>query len=386
MRNKALRAILLYFLAVVTAGAGLLGWNADPERRFECLGNSEALCADCSASIGKALKRYLEENDETWLPQEGIIPADSLGVLIRYIGGEESNRQPSSHPCTYYERNDSLTPGASTFACHRLAPDLHAYFRKHGTLTDDLMCFRYNEGLSSDDPKDLIVLYYHKPTHWQDSRTKRGFLGRAVMTLDLSPFVEFLPEDEFQRRQRATLEYIRQPGSRPGVPGSIKQSLRVVVRCQPLEQYTFRLTAELVNNGQETFSVRFLNKGYLRAGNTGARAGDSLHDASGDPATLMLPPGGRFDFTGWLEVILENAVADGDGIRGTLCKKGPHLFDSRDNKAFVLNRKSRELNTTEIAQASIRARVRTETLPETELDLTSKNLKYMAEIPSDERR
>ena len=136
--------------------------------------------------------QFLEESGNKWLPRGGKTPADSLCMLLKWTGrnGQDTN----------------------SFTFHKWMPRLQAYYRDHGTMSYDFMCYRYNEGLRTDDPRDLIVMYYYRPTLWENSDTKRSFLGRAVMTLDLSPGGDFLPEAEFQARQKTTQDYLRENG------------------------------------------------------------------------------------------------------------------------------------------------------------------------------
>jgi len=143
-------------------------------------------CANCRSFIDSALEQYLMERKDGWLPRGGRTPADSLTQLSPWLKGS----------------------GASCFTSHALAGKLHAYYEKHGTFTYDLMCYRYNEGLRENDPTDLIVIYYFKPTRWECSYHKKSVLGRPVM--GLGSFWEFLPEEEFQKRQKRTEDYLRE--------------------------------------------------------------------------------------------------------------------------------------------------------------------------------
>jgi hypothetical protein len=128
---------------------------------------------------------HLQSTGDTWLPRGGKTPADSLAQICsdQYL--------------------------AKCFTSHALSGKLYEYYKKHGTLTYDLMCYRYNEGLRTDDPQELIVFYYFKPTRWSSWERKEAFVGRPVMTLAVTGAWEFIPEEEFQRRQKQTENYLR---------------------------------------------------------------------------------------------------------------------------------------------------------------------------------
>lgn len=127
------------------------------------------------------------EKKDGWLPRGGANPADSLAQLSPFFPAGGSHHLTS----------------------HALAPKLYQYWKEHGTFTYDYMCYRYNEGLRTDDPSDLIVMYYYKPSHWENNQKKQDFVGRPIMTLRLSPAWDFISEAEFQKRQKETEEYLR---------------------------------------------------------------------------------------------------------------------------------------------------------------------------------
>jgi hypothetical protein len=82
-----------------------------------------------------------------------------------------------------------------------------AHWEKHRTLSEEVPCYRYNEGLRLDNSSDLIVMYYYKPTRWECNIHKMKYEGRPVM-FGFHNW-KFLPEEEFQQRQRETLDFIR---------------------------------------------------------------------------------------------------------------------------------------------------------------------------------
>jgi hypothetical protein len=185
-RQRMKRTVLIVFAALLVGGLLFWLYNADPERRLSCFRNQQASCINCRHQIVSVLDQHIYSTGDRWLPRGGKTPADSLAQLC-------------SDPRL-----------ASCFTSHALSGKLYEYFEKHGTLTYDLMCYRYNEGLRTDDPQALIVFYYFRPTRWSSWGQKEGFVGRPVMTLDITPAWDFIPEAEFQRRQKQTEDYLRE--------------------------------------------------------------------------------------------------------------------------------------------------------------------------------
>lgn len=179
------RTALVIVVALVVGGLLFCVYNLDPERRLAYFLNERACCLNCRHQFVNALSVHLGETGDKWLPRGGNTPADSLAQLC-------SDRHL-----------------ARCFTSHTLSGKLYEYYEKHGTLTYDLMCYRYNEGLRTDDPQELVVFYYFKPTRWSSWGRKEAFVGRPVMTLAITPVWEFIPEEEFQRRQEATKKYLR---------------------------------------------------------------------------------------------------------------------------------------------------------------------------------
>ena len=94
----------------------------------------------------------------------------------------------------YSSRNDS--------------PKAMAYVAEHLTLNDDVVFYRYNQGLDPKGPPDLIVLYGRIPSRWMFDDDKRDSIGRTVLTVGMT--WEFLPEDQFEVRQKRTLDYLKE--------------------------------------------------------------------------------------------------------------------------------------------------------------------------------
>ena len=144
--------------------------------------NPYASCANCRSFVKYYLQDYAEEHDG-WFPRGGKTPLDSLGRCV------------TKAMDTFF------------FTSHALQKEAIAYWERHHTLSEEVSCYRYNEGLRLDDPCDLIVMYYYKPTRWRHSYQKTNHMGRPVL-LGFD-YWTFLPEEEFQRRQRQTLDVIR---------------------------------------------------------------------------------------------------------------------------------------------------------------------------------
>ena len=189
---------------LLIVGLPILWWNWDPERRWGCFRNEHASCAGCRCFIVIAMEQDLIARKDKWLPRGGKNPADSLAQLAPWMRGN----------------------GAGHFTSHALAGKHGDYYDRHGTYTYELMCYRYNEGLRADDPEGLIVMYHHKPTRWNSHSHKMDFLGRPVLTLEMGMCWTFIPEDEFQTRQKRTLEYLREHGRLAGadaMSGTVSQ-------------------------------------------------------------------------------------------------------------------------------------------------------------------
>jgi len=187
MRTRIIAGTSVGILGIVLVAAYVAWWwNSDPERRWGCFRNDYARCVGCGSFIGGAMDQFLAEKKDGWLPRGGTNAADSLAQLSPWLPGG----------------------GARNFTSHALTPKLRTHWREHHTLTYEFMCYRYNEGLRTDDPKHLIVMYHCKPSRWESNDKKRYFIGRPVMTLDFSPAWDFIPEAEFQLRQKETEEYL----------------------------------------------------------------------------------------------------------------------------------------------------------------------------------
>ena len=126
--------------------------------------------------------------NEGWFPKGKATPFDSLAELKR--------ANPNRFPCSHFANHAGM------------GGLLIKTWQKKETFTENSTCYRYNEGLRIDDPRGLIVLYYFKPSYWQYDSFKGEASGRSLFYID-SSHIDFLPESEFQKRQEATLKFIK---------------------------------------------------------------------------------------------------------------------------------------------------------------------------------
>ena len=202
------RVILISTVAVLALlGASLWWWNAVPERRLQFLKNQTASCANCRKQLGMSLRIYADDH-EGWFPKGKASPLESLALLVQH-DPQFQVRLLTSH--------DNQTP-------------LELHWRDHQRLPEHLICYRYNAGLRMDDPPQLILLYYYKPTRWECSLHKKRQVGRPVM--DVYSSWTFLPEDKFVRQQQHTEEFIRERGNEAAAQedGITSRSTRTAAR------------------------------------------------------------------------------------------------------------------------------------------------------------
>jgi len=144
--------------------------------------NPYASCANCRSFVKYYLLDYAQEHDG-WFPRGGKTPLDSLGQCI--------TKPMDTH----------------FFTSHALQKKAMEYWERHRSLSEDVSCYRYNEGLRLDNSDDLIVMYYYKRTRWECNIHKMKYVGRPV--LFGFTYWKFISEEEFQQRRRETLDFIR---------------------------------------------------------------------------------------------------------------------------------------------------------------------------------
>ena len=97
---------------------------------------------------------------------------------------------------------------AICMASHANQPKLGTYYEKHQKIPEDLTCYRYNEGLTEAAPYNAVLMYYYKPIKWENWYTPSNKEGRLMLFVD--GHMKFHPEEEFQKMQKATLDWIRE--------------------------------------------------------------------------------------------------------------------------------------------------------------------------------
>lgn len=147
-------------------------------------------CANCRSFIHWQLNEYAEANGG-WYPKGGKDPLDSLAKCV----GKDTD--------------------VHHFTSHKQAQPLATHWEKHKTFSADLCCYRYVEGLRTDDPGGLVLLYHWEPTRWECSLHKMKVVGRAVSFHPPGHTWEFLPEKQFQEKLAHTLAYLREQGRIP---------------------------------------------------------------------------------------------------------------------------------------------------------------------------
>ncbi len=332
------RIIQVTVAVIVVAGLGAGGWILYRRSRH----NSAASCANCRSFIDSAMEQHFMEAKDEWYPRGGKTPVDSLIVLMKWLSGPHH------------------------FTSHALSTRLGEHYEKHGILTYEFMCYRYNEGLRRDDPDDLIVMYYLEPTRWECSSHRMDFVGRPAMSVGGS--WGFVRENEFQQRQTATLDYIRERTAREPELKTIRQSLLLSVQVQSQGKNAFRFTAEMTNQGDETINIEFRNNGSLD--------GSSLLDPLKERREISLLPGASFTFPGWRQVAITDTVRDG-GIIGRHYSRSGMNSKGSGSHGYGSPRPPEEVNKAEAVQASIAVRVQTDEIKAIDLVIQSPRVLYM---------
>jgi hypothetical protein len=144
-----------------------------------------ASCANCRSFIYLQLEQYAIQHDG-WYPKGG---RDRLDSLAKCVGQVKDVR---------------------FFTSHAQSRRLAAYWQEHQTFSSNLCCYRYVEGLRTNDPQGLVMLYYWKPTRWECSSHKMQEEGRSVCFSPPGHSWEFIQEEQFQKRLAHTLAYLRE--------------------------------------------------------------------------------------------------------------------------------------------------------------------------------
>ncbi len=255
--------------------------------------NQRASCANCRTFVRFQLEEYANKHGG-WYPRGGKNPLDSLSKCIPDF------------------REVHL------FTSHALSRKAQNYWKATRSLSEEVCCYRYNEGLRDDDPDDLVVMYYYKPTRWECREHKTDSLGRPVMRLPILAFGwRFLPEDEFQREQAKTVEYLRKRKARWREMEKMESRLRLLALSIPCDSDARRFGFRLENRGTEPIRLRILDRGSV-----GDDAGARIQDLglATEAEEVVLDPGEKQDLIGWVEVTLRDIVdvRHGPGFNITL--------------------------------------------------------------------
>ncbi len=358
MRKRINQIAVIALLVVLVAGIVFLIFKLDPEIRPGWLGNQMAHCPNCSSFLRIAMESYAGDHDG-WFPKGGKNPLDSLVQLLKY---------------------ENLV---HVYTCHALAQQLRDNYKKTGTFSEEDCCYRYNEGLRAEDPDDLIVLYYFKPTRWTSHSSKGSILGRQV----LSPSGQVwscIPEAEFQERQKKTLEFLLERKRRSNDTGVATANLILSVECTTLAPNSYRFTAKLDNRSDSASTVRLLEPAHL-VHRQGQNCDSYFLDKEGTEIHLM--PQETYSFPGWLELTVEDQFRDGKLESRTTCKRDFTGSNASDGTPLVNTEKERSgsspgvdvsiVNAGCYVKAYFRANVTLGAVQDLDVVIKSQECKYM---------
>jgi hypothetical protein len=352
------RIIVSAFVVVGLVAGFVWVWNRDPERRWGCFSNKEAFCYNCSSFLNRAIRFYADDHDG-WYPQGSATPLDSLVTLVE----------------GYDLRIEQMT-------CHAFASDLQRYFKEHHGISPEFCCYRYNQGLRMEDPDDLIVLYYFKPTFWKSHSQKGRQLGRQVLTADWG--WKFIPEAAFQERQRKTDAFLQERIRRAPETDWVTSNLILTVICTNLAVNSYHFSARLENHGTNDATVVLLEPGHLTHWEDYSKEPCFLEEAN---AQIILAPGERHFFPGWYELTVEDEVRDGKLLsRSTQTKSfsgirnrdgTPRINTGHGRSRFSQGTDVLSVNARCRVQASLRASVNMGNVRDLTVVLKSKEFKYL---------
>lgn len=172
------RPVLAVFLGLGVTLGGHVAFHVARQR----LVGDHQLCANCSSFIHRGLERYAKKHDG-WFPRGGRDEWDSLAGAI-----EEEHE-------------------VHFFTSHALAASAVEHWTRTKSLSGEVSCYRYNEGLRTDDPEGLVLMYYESAGHWECSHHPMPDLGRSCLLLPGRHW-EYLGEEVFQAAQRKTEEFL----------------------------------------------------------------------------------------------------------------------------------------------------------------------------------
>jgi hypothetical protein len=194
-------------------------------------------CANCRSFIAQFLTTYAQAQDG-WLPRGG---RDALDSLAKVITDESEVHFFTSHAQTAVARS---------------------YWLRTRSLSADVCCYRYNEGLRIGDPAGLIVLYYESPGLWECNHHPTTQMGRACLLhpgryMEFDQW-EFLPEKEFQALQAKTTAHIANRNWDEAQVEAIRKAVSLEVDYEQQDSGVYRFAARIRNLTNEALSVYFL--------------------------------------------------------------------------------------------------------------------------------
>jgi hypothetical protein len=176
MRLKII--IICAVIILVILGIAFVIWNHDPER-------DDASCDNCRSQISGMLGIYAEMHNKYYPIGDG----NPLDVLVSKL-------------------ELSKYGDVGWLASHNRWRELNDHWNKYHTVSEDISCYRYNQGLRTDDPGEMIIMYYFKPTRLDCESHIVNFTGRPILDIKCK-YWSFITEGEFQERQQLTVKYIR---------------------------------------------------------------------------------------------------------------------------------------------------------------------------------
>jgi hypothetical protein len=184
LKKKKILFALLSLIIIGVLVFGIILFPVVDEKYFHIFRNDEATCIGCFSNIGLSLQMYAIENNE-YFPAGKKTPLESLNIIFE--NGEQDGF-------------------AANMASHNQRSEFLKYYQKYKKIPEHLSCYKYNEGLTNSAPHDSVLMYYYKPIKWASRDRPTRQKGRAVLAIDGS--VQFYSEEEFQKKQKATLEWI----------------------------------------------------------------------------------------------------------------------------------------------------------------------------------
>jgi hypothetical protein len=183
LKKRTKRILIGCIIIIFLLGAGFIFMRFDAGF-FHVFYNNDAACANCLGQVGLSMRMYSNKYDENF-PAGKEKPLDSLALLAE----------------------EGFLEAMHCYTSHALGQKLSQYYKKHKKIPEKLCCYRYNEGLTESAPCDSVLMYYYKPIKWCCYMHPMKENGRMILFVD--GHRKFHPEEEFQKMQKATLDWIK---------------------------------------------------------------------------------------------------------------------------------------------------------------------------------